>query len=554
MLGRSANEYAVHVQVAKGIDRHAAEALIGAGMMAAMTRTPVRPHVVIVGGVKPDGALAPVRSLRRHARVVSAGIVGSFGYPEGQRVYADAKTGKAHDLDSITVKKTLSVEALSSLYDAYHLLTGTTIHVSDPLPAEQMSFAAEERQAYQDRIRRLLRWSRTALKRTRLPRRNLATAALKENVGRLHEDVAAARKLLVQGQLASAAQVAANVFGQSMAVADIGDWLADHEGDPVEQLRALSDWLYYPGHYGRILGSVVFSDRGIAKGNLAVCHLLDALRAQSLVRRALTRVAAGAPRQGASGAPIGSSEQLYVSDPLPLVSTVLSQLVRGYGKIRSARALDPLLSLDRVDDLVSATTVKRTAEALVIDAAARYRSAKLAARKLSSAQRQRLFELVGPQDIQVLAERLVNVRNLGVRHTLALSSAWVSMSRTSHILYQVHATTARATARVGAEHGAYLARVWASNAKDKLGYIPPEARFHYALAEERRARQAFAKAEALFDLSALDSRLAVMLATTQRRGARSVPAEDGIARSNDIPPADLTYDPELGAACESSGG
>ena len=153
-----------------------------------------------------------------------------------------------------------------------------------------------------------------------------------------------------------------------------------------------------------------------------------------------------------------------------------------------------------------------------------------------------------------MAEKLVNVRNSGVHHAMALSSAWVSMVRTSRILYQVHAKAAPGTARVGAEHGAHFARVWASNAKAQLGYIPPEARFHYALAEEWRARRAFAKAEALFDVSALDSRLAVMLATAERQGARGAAVEGSGAQLRDVSLGELTDDKQLSSAFKASGG
>jgi hypothetical protein len=399
-----------------------------------------------------------------------------------------------------------------SFGEIYELLTGRTA------PARQsertaITLSSAQQRAYRQRVSELLGASRKALRRP-IPRGNVVGLALAKHATRLHRRLASANRLLANGYLASAVTSASTAYGRSATVAEIAQWLANHPGRPAAQLWGLMDWFFSPGHYGDVVGAVVYSRRGIAEGNLSLCKLLQSFRYRASAVRVLDQLQADMSHDQ-DRSPNSPAEDNRASLHA-LADELLAHLIRGFGKIRSVRALDPLIVTSRMDKLVTTPTVKKIAASLVRHAETRFRYAKLVQHRLSPSARA-TQALQPPAEIRRDAARLISPRNVAARHALALSSAWLSINQSSQLLYQAHAQLAPATARSGAEHASRIARMWATAARSLLGYVPPEVSHHYVLAEESRARGAPARAEALFDLATLDSLLTVMLVTGQVR-------------------------------------
>ncbi|MBN2722526.1 MAG: hypothetical protein JXR95_00475 [Deltaproteobacteria bacterium] len=142
-VGRDLDEYAINVRGQGYIDGPSAGALFTAGIIAAMTGTPVLDNVTMTGTVNPDGSVGPVGGIpNKFIAAIKDGKT-ILGYPVGQRFNADLKTGKIVDLQQLALKNNAQAVEMSTVYDAFKLLTGKELPKPEPIDSKSMELSIE---------------------------------------------------------------------------------------------------------------------------------------------------------------------------------------------------------------------------------------------------------------------------------------------------------------------------------------------------------------------------------------------------------------------------
>ncbi len=138
-VGRDLNEYAIMVRGQGYIDGPSAGALFTAGIMAAMTGTPVRAEVSMTGTVNPDGTIGPVGGIPDKFRAAVKAGKRVLGYPVGQRYSTDMATQKIIDLHEFATEHGVEVVEMNTIFDSFRLLTGQVFPRPEPLDAKDMA-------------------------------------------------------------------------------------------------------------------------------------------------------------------------------------------------------------------------------------------------------------------------------------------------------------------------------------------------------------------------------------------------------------------------------
>ncbi|MBU1241328.1 hypothetical protein KJ865_16565, partial [Myxococcota bacterium] len=123
-VGRDLTDYAVLVRGKGYIDGPSAGALFTAGIMAAMMGIPSRTDVTMTGTVNPDGTVGPVGGIPNKFKAALAAGKKVLGYPIGQRFAMDYQTKQLVDLQALAMQRGARAVEISSIYDAFQLLTG----------------------------------------------------------------------------------------------------------------------------------------------------------------------------------------------------------------------------------------------------------------------------------------------------------------------------------------------------------------------------------------------------------------------------------------------
>jgi hypothetical protein len=105
--------------------------LMTAAMLAMILGDAIRPDATMTGTINPDGCIGPVGGItHKLSGAVKSGIK-HFGYPVGQRLSPNGKTGELDDLHEKAQELGIEAVEVRNIYDAYQLLTGKPL----PRPA-----------------------------------------------------------------------------------------------------------------------------------------------------------------------------------------------------------------------------------------------------------------------------------------------------------------------------------------------------------------------------------------------------------------------------------
>ena len=131
-VGRDLGHYSIQL-VGKGmIDGPSAGALMTAAMMAAMMNVPGRSDVTMAGTVNPDGTVGPVGGIPNKFRAAIKAGKKLLGYPVGQRFSREHGTNRIVDLQEMAKAAGCQAVEVSTIYQAFELLTGR--HFPQPAP------------------------------------------------------------------------------------------------------------------------------------------------------------------------------------------------------------------------------------------------------------------------------------------------------------------------------------------------------------------------------------------------------------------------------------
>jgi uncharacterized protein len=140
-VGRDLTDYAIVVRGKGYIDGPSAGALFTAGIMSAMMGVNVRTDVTMTGTVNPDGTVGPVGGIPNKFQAAIKAGKKLLGYPIGQRFSMDYRTKKLVDLELLASRGGARAYEISTIYDAFQLLTGQTFPRPRPLEVRSMNLS-----------------------------------------------------------------------------------------------------------------------------------------------------------------------------------------------------------------------------------------------------------------------------------------------------------------------------------------------------------------------------------------------------------------------------
>lgn len=131
-----ANEFTV--RSGGHVDGPSAGMLTTATFLALLRGDAVRPEVTMTGTINPDGTTGPVGGIPQKLMGAAAQGKKFFGYPVGCRQSEDLKTGAVVDVEALGSQLGVAVVEITTLADAYLLLTGVPLAVHAPIELEAM--------------------------------------------------------------------------------------------------------------------------------------------------------------------------------------------------------------------------------------------------------------------------------------------------------------------------------------------------------------------------------------------------------------------------------
>jgi Lon protease (S16) C-terminal proteolytic domain len=137
-LGEPLSSFSVKVATRGRIDGPSVGAMLAAGVIAARKRVKVKTDVTLTGTIALDGTVGAVGGL---APKLDAALVAgkrTFGFPAGQRPYGVASKGKTIGLTRYAAQRGGTVVELTTVYDAYKLLTGEPLVAETAVSTEAM--------------------------------------------------------------------------------------------------------------------------------------------------------------------------------------------------------------------------------------------------------------------------------------------------------------------------------------------------------------------------------------------------------------------------------
>ncbi len=131
LLGIDPRDYEFSFSVGGRIDGPSAGAYMTAGVLAALRGDTMRKDVAMTGTINPDGTIGPVGGIPHKIEGAAKQGAKLILVPAGQRY--DMDTNKNELVDVVEVGKKLGVEVreVSTIFEAYELLTGTPLERPD---------------------------------------------------------------------------------------------------------------------------------------------------------------------------------------------------------------------------------------------------------------------------------------------------------------------------------------------------------------------------------------------------------------------------------------
>ncbi|MBS1122423.1 MAG: peptidase lon domain protein [Deltaproteobacteria bacterium] len=138
-LGKDLTDFTFSASSGGYIDGASASGLMAGGFLATLTGDKIDPTVTMTGIINPDGTIGPVGGIPEKFKGSIDKGKKRLGYPIGMRWTKSAATGKLVDLVQLAKDNGAEAIEISSVYDAYKLLTGKQLPEPVPVAAAEMA-------------------------------------------------------------------------------------------------------------------------------------------------------------------------------------------------------------------------------------------------------------------------------------------------------------------------------------------------------------------------------------------------------------------------------
>jgi len=138
-LGKDLTDFTFTASSGGYIDGASASGLMAGGFLATMTGEKIDPTVTMTGIINPDGTIGPVGGIPEKFKGSIDKGKKRLGYPIGLRWAKSAATGKLVDLVQLAKDGGAEAVEITSVYDAYKLLTGKQLPEPVPVAVAEMA-------------------------------------------------------------------------------------------------------------------------------------------------------------------------------------------------------------------------------------------------------------------------------------------------------------------------------------------------------------------------------------------------------------------------------
>ncbi|MEO8701520.1 MAG: S16 family serine protease [Kofleriaceae bacterium] len=138
-LGKDLTDFKFSASSGGYIDGASASGLMTGGFLATMTGEKIDPTVTMTGIINPDGTIGPVGGIPEKFKGNLEKGKKRLGFPIGMRNARSAATGQMVDLVQLAKDNGAEAVEITSVYDAYKLLTGKTLPEPLPVSAKEMN-------------------------------------------------------------------------------------------------------------------------------------------------------------------------------------------------------------------------------------------------------------------------------------------------------------------------------------------------------------------------------------------------------------------------------
>jgi uncharacterized protein len=142
-IGKDLTDFQFSASSGGYIDGASASGLMSGGFLATMTGEKIDPTVTMTGIINPDGTIGPVGGIPEKFKGSIDKGKKRLGYPIGMRWARSAATGQMVDLVQLAKDNGAEAVEITSVYDAYRLLTGKSLPEPVPVSAADMKLDEE---------------------------------------------------------------------------------------------------------------------------------------------------------------------------------------------------------------------------------------------------------------------------------------------------------------------------------------------------------------------------------------------------------------------------
>jgi hypothetical protein len=141
-LGKDLTDFSFSASSGGYIDGASASGLMTGGFLATLTGATINPDVTMTGIINPDGTIGPVGGIPEKFKGNFEKGKKRVGYPIGMRQARSAMTYSMVDLQQLAKDNGAEAVEISSVYDAYKLLTGKSL--PEPVPVTDKDMALDD--------------------------------------------------------------------------------------------------------------------------------------------------------------------------------------------------------------------------------------------------------------------------------------------------------------------------------------------------------------------------------------------------------------------------
>ncbi|MDP2674865.1 MAG: S16 family serine protease [Dehalococcoidia bacterium] len=139
LLGIDPRQYEFKFEPEGGyVDGNSSSGLYTVGVLAAILGEDIDPDTAMTAGINPDGTIGPVGGIPQKIKGAAEAGKKAVIIPAMQRFDADLNTGESVDLVELGASLGLEVKPVSTVYEAYEILTGSELPQPSAMGTPQM--------------------------------------------------------------------------------------------------------------------------------------------------------------------------------------------------------------------------------------------------------------------------------------------------------------------------------------------------------------------------------------------------------------------------------